>query len=88
MLREPPAQPVEERQAEPATDGVADRVADHRADHGGDAHAYRVDSQFVMRRHQRRTDQHDLAGKGYAQALDADHTADQQVDRERRDRVQ
>ena len=88
MFRKPPAKPVEERHAEPPPDRVADRVADHSADHRGNADTDRVDGQVVMRRHQRRADQHDLAGKGNAQALNTDHTADHKVDREWRNRVQ
>ena len=82
------AQLVEKRHAETAPDRVADRIADHRADDGGNPDADRVDSKVVMGRHQRRADQDDLAGQRHAQAFHADHAADHQVDRERRDRMQ
>ena len=88
VVREAPAQPVEQRQAEPAADGVAGRVADHRADHRGSTDADRVDRQLMPRRQQCGADEDDLTRQRDAQALHPDNHADHDVHSERGDRLQ
>ena len=85
---EPPSEPVEERHAESATDGVSHGVADDRTECCRAPDRHGVDVEAVMCRHHRCGDQHDLSGERDAEAFCADHAADSQVDQQRGDRLE
>ena len=84
VLRKAPAQALEEPHAETPTDGVPDGVADDRADGRRGPHAHRADVEGVVGGQQSRADEGDLTGQRDAQALQADHETDHEVDREGR----
>jgi hypothetical protein len=87
MLREFPARPGEQPLPAGLSDQITDAVADDGAGTGQDADPQRIQV-AVLRGQQGRADQHDLTRERDAEALDHDHHADDQVHRERRDRLQ
>src|SRR5258705_13127341 len=88
VLGETVAEPFEQRHAKAAADRVSDRVANDGADRRGGADYHRVDVERVARGEQCCTDECDLARQRNPQTLEADDGADDEIHRQRWDRLQ
>ena len=78
----------EQSHAEPTTERVPDGVADDSSDGGGRADRDGTDIERVPGGQQRRADERDLPGQRDTETFDADDTTDEQIHRNRRNRLQ